>query len=173
MEENKNKTFTEQDAVEALKKVKAEWGEDMARNIEKLARLETGHFKSTQFIKTGTGGMQVPQNPDGTAAAHAPYYGWGSSFFLKHPTYTPVGTTEMFENAGASAKGGLQQDKVHPRIFVVMPSVEAWMMFLAQYAEDYKNEGGIYHWYSTLPAQQAIYKNDLDPISTPITDNLA
>lgn len=166
VEGHKN-NFTEQDAKNALQVVKNNYGVDMAKQIEKLARLETAHFKSTQFQRTGTGGMEVPKG------GLPPYYGWGSTFFLKHPFYTPVGTTDMFEGKGTSGAGGNKQVTDKPKVFVVMPSVEAWMMFLAWYAGEEKDKGGLLHWYSTDPAKQKIYAESLSHISTPITNSLA
>ena len=160
-----NKTlFTEQDAKNALAVVASKYGKTLAAQIEKVARLETAHFTSKQYKLTGTGGME--------AHGSAPYYGWYSPFFVANPSYTPVGTTDMLENTGASQIGGNPQSS-SAKIFVIMPSVEAWMMFLADYAQRNADNGGILRWYSTQTAQQQIYANSLKNISTPITNNLA
>lgn len=151
-----NKTlFTDQDAKTALAAVAAKYGKNTAALIEKVARLETTHFKSKQYQLTGTGGMEAHGN--------APYYGWYSAFFIANPQYTPVGTTDMLENKGASEIGGNPQ-MPNAKVFVIMPSVEAWMMFLADYANRYKAQGGILRWYSTDPAKQQIYQTSLNGI---------
>lgn len=159
-----NKTlFTEQDARTALAAVAAKYGKNTAALIEKVARLETSHFKSRQYQLTGTGGMEAHGN--------APYYGWYSPFFIANPGYTPVGTTDMLEGKGASEIGGNAQS-TKPKSFVIMPSVEAWMMFLADYADRYKNAGGILRWYSTNAAAQAIYQKSLNGIIPRIVNQL-
>lgn len=156
--------FTEQDAKTALAAVAAKYGKPMAAQIEKVARLETAHFKSKQYQLTGTGGMEAHGN--------APFYGWFAPFFVSNPSYSPIGTTDMLEGKGASEIGGNAQSKT-TKVFVIMPSVEAWMMFLADYAQRNAANGGILRWYSTQPAQQQIYANSLKNISTPITNALA
>lgn len=160
----KTRLFTEQDALQALSRVKNLYGVDMARSIEKVARLETNHFKSLQYKTTGTGGME--------AHGAAPYYGWYSPFFIKNPEYTPIGTTDMLENEGASKIGGNAQSN-KPKAFVIMPSVEAWMMFLADYAIRYKNNGGILRWYSTNKDSQNLYASTLAKINTPLINSIS
>lgn len=149
------KEYTADDARAAIAVVKATYGATMAANIERLARWETGHFTSLQYRKTGTGGM--------IAGGGAPYYGFYAPFFLAHPSYTPVGTTEMLANTDVWGDGG-------KKVFVIMPSVEAWMMFLADYATRYKNEGGIYRWAGTDPVKQQQYAAYLSKVSTPFTN---
>jgi hypothetical protein len=160
----KGKKFTEADAVPALAKVKAVYGKDMAVLIEKVARWETAHFKSKQYQLTGTGGME--------AFGSAPYYGWFAPFFVANPSYAPIGTTAMLENKGLSAEGGNAQS-AKPKVFVIMPSVEAWMMFLADYSTRYKSSGGIARWYSTDPANQKLYMDKLATVSPKIVNSLA
>lgn len=157
------KTFTEADAKPALAKVKAKYGIEMAKLIEKVARWETAHFTSKQYKLTGTGGME--------AHGSAPYYGWFAAFFVANPDYRPVGTTAMLENAGLSAEGGNAQSK-SAKVFVIMPSVEAWMMFLADYATRYAKDGGIARWYSTDKNAQKLYMDKLATVSSKITNAL-
>ena len=160
----KNKMYTIDDAKAGLKAVAAAYGKDVAARIEQLYRTETANFTSTQYIKCGAPGME--------AHGVAPYYGWGSAFFLRHPTYTPVGTTDFTEGKGLSGAGGNAQVKT-PKSFVIMPSVEAAMMFLAYYAETYKSQGGLLRWYSTDPDRQALYADSLSKNSTALTNSIA
>lgn len=162
--DNKRNPFNEEDARAALVKVAQVYGKPAAAQIEKVARLETSHFKSKQYQTTGTGGME--------AHGAAPYFGWYSPFFVANPSYTPVGTTDMLENKGASAIGGNPQSST-AKVFVIMPSVEAWMMFLADYAQRHATDGGILRWYSTNAANQQVYANSLKGISTPLTNQFA
>ncbi len=153
------KMFTEKDAVEALKKVAAKHGKEMAKKIEKVARLETAHFASKAYKATGTGGME--------SHGIAPYYGWGSMFFLRNPSYTPIGTVDFKEGAGVAKNGGRM------KTFVIMPSVEAWMMFIADYAIRHQDNGGILRWYSTNKEAQKLYASKLAEISARITNSIA
>jgi hypothetical protein len=158
------KKFTADDALQALRVVKNNYGEDLARKIEQLARLETAHFSSQQFQLTGTGGME--------AHGSAPYYGWFAPFFIANPQYTPIGTTDMLEGKGLSGQGGNQQITDAKKVFVIMPSVEAWMMFLADYAKRYADSGGIFRWYSTDVAKQQLYAAQLASITPRFTNSL-
>lgn len=160
----KGKQFTEADAKTALAKVAAKYGKTVAATIEKVARIETAHFASKQYRDTGTGGME--------AFGPAPYYGWFAPFFIANPSYAPVGTTAMLENKGLSSQGGNAQS-AKPKVFVIMPSVEAWMMFLADYAERHKANGGMLRWYSTDKNAQALYAQKLAQITPKITNTLA
>ena len=58
LKENK-KVFTIQDAENAIKYAKNKYGAEFARTFEQLLRLETNHFRSSQYINTGTGGLMV------------------------------------------------------------------------------------------------------------------
>ena len=51
--------FTEEDAIEALKKAQIEFGTEKAKILEKILRWETAHFKSKQFQFTGSAGMEI------------------------------------------------------------------------------------------------------------------
>lgn len=51
--------FTENHARTAILAVKQKYGETMARTVEKMFRLETSHFRSEQYRKTGTAGMEA------------------------------------------------------------------------------------------------------------------
>lgn len=157
------KTFNIDDAKAGLLKVAQVYGKAVAAEIEKVARFETAHFTSRQYQLTGTGGMEAHGN--------APYYGWFAPFFIANPDYTPIGTTALLEGKGLSIEGGTAQNK-NAKAFVIMPSTEAWMMFLANYRERYKAEGGIARWYSKDTAQQKLYLDKLRGVRTPLTDSI-
>jgi len=53
------KSFTIDDGKTAVLAVKSKYGVDMAKIIERMFRWETGHFKSGQYKKTGSAGMEV------------------------------------------------------------------------------------------------------------------
>ncbi len=56
-----DKMFTEEDAKKAILKVKEKFGLSMAQLVEKMMRLETAHFTSRQYVKTGSAGMEEGQ----------------------------------------------------------------------------------------------------------------
>jgi len=55
----KKNMYTEQDAKDAILNIEKKYGKEMAQTVEKMARLETNHFKSSQFKLTGTAGMEA------------------------------------------------------------------------------------------------------------------
>lgn len=72
--------------------ISKKYGKDIAANVERIYRLETNHFKSDQFKKTGSAGM----------LSFSPFYpyGWNSlkEFWDKNPEYKPVGTNYSFSS---------------------------------------------------------------------------
>ena len=58
------------DVYQGLKRVKNIYGKDYAKKIEQVFRLETGHFKSSQFKNGFSGGMVASKNTFP--------YGWSS-----------------------------------------------------------------------------------------------
>jgi hypothetical protein len=69
-----DKNFTIQDAKSGLEKIEKIHGKRMAQLIEKMMRLETGHFRSLQYIKTGSAGMEVGKWPNLPMASIAGTY---------------------------------------------------------------------------------------------------
>ncbi len=104
----KMKNFNEDDAKKAITNVKMKYGTDMAKIVEKMMRLETRHFKSKQYIQTGSGGME---------AGH-----WANI-----PNNATSGTIDFKDN----------QDK-HIGHFIVWNSVTDFANYLAEYIKRYK-----------------------------------
>jgi len=50
--------FSETDAKNAILEVQKKYGTSIAQTVEKMYRLETANFKSSQYILTGTAGME-------------------------------------------------------------------------------------------------------------------
>jgi len=55
----KMNNFNENDAKAAILFVKNKYGNEIAKKVEQIMRLETGNFKSKQYIQTGSAGMEV------------------------------------------------------------------------------------------------------------------
>lgn len=146
--------FNEADAKAALRVIYDKYGKDMATVIERMYRDETAHFKSLQYVKCGTGGMEAFGEP--------PHYGWDSSFFSQHPDFTPTGIWEAFENKGMSGQGGNKQVTDKKKRFIVFPSVLGGMEYKAFYIN--KHNGNWARWHSTDTTIQATYKKHLEDI---------
>lgn len=149
-----SKSFDIHDAEVGLKVVYNNFGKEMASNVERMYRMETNHFKSSQYRHTGTGGMEV-HGP-------APYYGWTPSYF----TQPPVGIYSIYENKGLSGIGGNAQVTSRRKQFVIMPSVGAAMMFKANYIQGH--DGNYARWFSTNPQAQALYRTKIQSITPKI-----
>jgi len=124
----------------SLNSVQAKYGKDIAQWVEKIYRLETNHFKSGQFKKTGSAGM--------IAASKIYPYGWltPKKLWDSNPRMAPIGSVKMKENQGVVEE------------FLIFPTVEAAMLSLAIYISKYGNPA---RWYSTDPNKQAKYLSDL------------
>lgn len=144
------RNFTITDAKEALRVIYDRHGKDMATIVERMYRDETAHFKSKQYINTGTGGMEV--------FGSAPYYGWDSNLFTK----TPIGTWSSFENKGMSGQGGNAQVTDKKKVFIVFPTVLSAMEFKVAYINKYN--GNYARWHSVNITVQENYKKALQGI---------
>lgn len=157
---NKSGNYTEDDAKAALKIIFNTYGREYATIIEKMYRLETAHFKSSQYKNTGTGGME--------AHGQAPYYGWDTNFFESNPEFKPMGLWSAYENAGLSGVGGNAQVKSSQKKFVILPSVLAGMEYKAQYFK--RHNGNYARWFSKEKGAQDTYKETLKTIKSRIVD---
>lgn len=156
--------FNEKDAVDALRKIRKEYGLQMAVDVEKVYRWETAHFTSQQYKKTGSPGME--------AHGAAPYYGWASTPWKKRPELTPCGLVSFFENKGMSGvEGANEQVTDRKKQFLAFDSVYAAMYALAEYIK--RHNGNYARWYSTTAEGQQLYRNKLANVRARIVDDLA
>lgn len=152
--------FTVKDAESALKYIYDTYGKEIAIIIERMYRLETAHFTSSQYVKCGTGGME--------AHGDAPYYGWDKTFFDSHPDYKPVGLYDAYEGKGLSGQGGNTQVTDRKKRFVILPSVEAGMVYKAEYIIRY--DGNYARWYSKNTEAQQKYKIEVVKVRAKIVE---
>jgi hypothetical protein len=140
-----------QDIINGLTKVQEVYGHAFARRIEQLFRNETAHFKSGNFLKTFSPGMEIG------GITEFPY-GWGSlkTFWEANPQYKPSGTFAQAENTSALAK------KRGVRTFIKFPTVEASMMTVAHLIKIRGGNAG--SWFSKNAVQQKKYNEELDKI---------
>lgn len=127
-----------------LKKIKARFGEKIARWVEQIYRKETANFTSKQYRATYSAGME----------AHTPAYPYGwttpAQLWKREPGLRPVGVLSFRENQTGIMKP-----------FLAFRNLEGGMMALAVYLEKYQNPG---RWYSLDPDNQARYISELATI---------
>ncbi|MFC5474140.1 LysM peptidoglycan-binding domain-containing protein [Paraherbaspirillum soli] len=142
--------FNENDAREALRYIYDKYGKDTAEVVERMYRVETAHFKSKQYQKCGTPGMESHGAP--------PYYGWSGSYFNE----APIGLWAAFEGAGLSGAGGNAQITDKKKQFVMVSSVKVGMEYIAKYMAAYN--GNYARWFSTDESKQELYKKTLNDV---------
>lgn len=124
------------------------------RNVERIFRLETSHFKSKQFRETYSPGMEK----------HGINYPWGwvtpSKLWDKEPSTKPIGFLTMPEN-----KTGIR------KTFLKFPSLYASMKTLAVYLVKYDNNAA--RWYSLDGMAQQRYRKTLNSIIPRINNEIA
>lgn len=138
---------TEAQMRAAFQAARARFGADIARNAERIYRLETAHFKSGQFRATNTAGMRATRDT----------YPFGWKERGTNPAlFAPV--VYMAENAGG------------PRVaWVAFIRFEDALTYLCKVLQERGNNPGA--WNSTDPARQTSYNAALQGIRTPFTDN--
>ncbi len=142
---------TDAEILKGLQKVKEVYGLSHAKRLEQLFRNETAHFKSGNFLKTLSPGMEV-----GSKTIYP--YGWSSliEFWEINPQYKPIGTYSQTENSSKLAQ------KRGVRTFICFGSIEASMMSVAHLI---KLRGGRFGaWFSKNAVQQLNYEHELDKI---------
>ncbi len=148
-----DKLFNLEDAERALRLIYDNYGEEIAKNVEMMYRWECSHFKSGQYKYCGGPGMEAANN-------HHPTYGWNGEMYDKFPKYTPVGIWEEFENKGMSGKGGNTQVTDHKKKYIQFPSVEAGMVYVAEFLV--RHNGNVGRWHTTEVSRQPDYVTNIN-----------
>lgn len=130
-----------------LSRVVLDYGMDVARNVERIYRLETANYTSGQFHATNTPGMHAftASFPFGWSLAQD---GLSASDF--HPTIS------MDENAGGTFQ------------WVVFKTLAQAVHYVGFFLNKYGNNPG--RWKSTEPGPQASYRAAVAALPTPICD---
>lgn len=123
------------------------YSDEVLRDVEKIFRLETNHFKSGQFKYTYSAGMEVHGSPRRGNLV----FGWDIRHFANN-SKLPNDYIEMPEN-----QTGIKKK------FIKFNTLTDSVRTLANYINKYKNPA---RWYSTEPTQQAEYLNKLSNIKT-------
>lgn len=146
--------FTIEDAETALKKINEKYGKEMAKNVEMMYRWECDHFRSGQYINCGAPGMEVSQDAKG------PEYGWNGELYENYPEFTPIGLWSAFENKGKSGQGGNAQVTDKQKRYIMFPSVDAGMHYVADFI--LRHNGNIGRWHSLDKTTQNNYIKDIN-----------
>lgn len=144
--------------LSALKKVALHYGKDMAIKVEALFRNETKHFKSGNFLKCFSPGME--------ATVDFMPYGWSSlaPYWKEHSEYAPIGIHKQVENDSAMMKSRGE------RRFIMFPNLEAAMMTVAKRLDLKGGDTG--SWASNNPDSQKKYREYLLKIKTHLANSL-
>lgn len=153
IKKHKTNSFTIDDAEVALKKINKRYGKEMAKNVEMMYRWECDHFRSGQYINCGAPGMEVSEHSKG------PEYGWDGDLYKKFPEFTPVGLWSAYENVGKSGKGGNAQVTNKQKKYIMFPTVEAGMHYVAEFI--LRHNGNIGRWHSLDKTKQNNYVKDI------------
>jgi hypothetical protein len=155
-EPSSNPMLIEDDIIDALQGLKAKYGKDNAAMIERLFRLETAHFKSSQWMNARTPGMEI-----GGGVKEFPY-GWSSLYeFAKAYDYEPgdFSTWTHAENKTGKIK-----------TFIVFPSVKAAFDFVGYLMK--KRNWNFGSWFSTKETSQRQYVDTLNTIRARYVETL-
>ena len=138
----------EDEILDALKNIKATYGSDKAAMIERLFRLETAHFKSSQWVHSLTPGMEI-----GGSVRTFPF-GWSSLYaFAKEYQYDPSSFSTLTQTENGTGR---------LKTFIVFPSVKASFDFVA-YLMDKRN-WNFGSWFSLEEESQKRYVDSLNAI---------
>lgn len=134
------------DPAQVFPKLAEQYGTEYTRNIEKLFRYETGHFKSRQFLAGYSPGMVATKN-------NFPF-GWASlqEFVQANPKYKDGYSLKSFDtDAGQKS-------------YVGFPSLEASANFVAWFLKT-KRGGNVGLWNSTDPGEASAYLANLQRVT--------
>lgn len=148
----KNKSVSVDGPKEALERVKNMFGPEIAKNVERIYRLETRNFDSEQYRKTFSAGQEAVEGIDKYP------YGWNDSFWNKYPTLRPIGLVGMNDVSGTYAR------------FIKYPNVTAGMLYLGDFLRRYNNNPG--RWFTTNDAAQKTYNEKIASITPLLTISL-
>jgi len=139
---------------DAFRSALSKFSEPIVRNCERLYRLETNNFKSNQFLKTFSPGMEKFGN-------NFPY-GWQSldnALWKSHPLLAPVGALPFCENRTGKTKW-----------FLKFPSAKAAVYTVCTFLQLHNNNPG--RWYSLSLTSQATYNTNVAKFKTDIVDEI-
>jgi hypothetical protein len=135
----------------SLKKATEIFDLSIVQNCERIYRLESGNFTSSQFLGTYSAGMEP--------AAPSYPFGWKSlqPFWDEHTSYKPTEIKSYRETATGITKQ-----------FIKFPTVEAGVMTLCYWLTLNNNNPG--RWFSTDGQNQTTYNEKISNIQPVYTN---
>lgn len=133
----------------SFRKIKEKYGDEIAQYTEKIARLESNHFRDFKAISSNNYGFML-------AFSDNYPYGWTElkSFWDANPQYAPTGVYR--------ASNGFN--------YLQFRDAEGGLFSVAQKLKLIKESGNHYGYYfSKLPTQANDYLNKLNSIKTQLT----
>lgn len=117
--------------IEALERIKNEFGKEIAQRVEQIFRLETANFKSDLFKKTNSAGLL-----------------WNEKYFSHRDKFC-IWVKEVKDPNGNLIKNiivpeGTEGSKRY--CYVVFPNIYDGMRYLAVYLRKYGLENGTKRW---------------------------
>ncbi len=153
-----NRPFTDAQLQTAFNALKEKYGSAFAKEIEQLYRKETAHFKSGQFLKTFSPGMEV------SPSKHTFPYGWSSLVDFAnsyHPTnHAPVNAQTTFLVPMKENNTGIT------KYYVGFPDLFGAIQFVGYTLAKRVHPG---YWRSTQPAIADTYRASYKQINTQFT----
>jgi hypothetical protein len=155
-ESMKEKSYTLQDAEDAFSVVVQHFPKEIASQLEKLFRLETAHFKSGQFRRSGSAGM--------VAIKESFPYGWNS---LKEYLNTDLAVDKNTENYGIISMNVRGKEYK----YISFPNLVDSFLFVAWFIGA-KRGGNFAAWYSLNSEKQKEYRSKMAGVRTPFVNSL-
>jgi hypothetical protein len=152
----KDKSYSVQDAEDAFSVVAQHFPKEIASQLEKLFRLETAHFKSGQFRRSGSAGMVANKT-------EFPF-GWNS---LKEYLNTPLAVDKNPENYGVISMNVRGKEWK----YIAFPNLVDSMLFIAWFIGA-KRGGNFSAWYSLNADKQKEYASKMAGVRTPFVNSL-
>ena len=135
----------------AFKTVVNKYGVEIARNTERIIRLETAHFTSNLWIKYNNAGMQAVENDFP--------YGWESMRKLWGESVPKMvnGVIPLKENKQKDVKGsGIIQS------FIIFSNPLAQILSIATFLLNHDNDAG--DWFAAKESEQIGYEAKINSI---------
>jgi hypothetical protein len=117
--------------IEALKRIKNEFGQETAQRVEQIFRLETANFRSDLFKKTNSAGLL-----------------WNERYFSHRDKFC-IWVKEIRDSKGNLVKNAIVQTGTEGSkkfCYVVFPSIYDGMRYLAVYLSKYGIDTGTKRW---------------------------
>lgn len=159
VEKTKLQNPSEVEIKNAFTKLAENYGLPIAKAVEKIFRLETRHFASSQFRVAFSAGM--------LKFGSVFPYGWGRQLKLwtLYPELAPDGTYTIYVKVLPDGRGVISstpKEGYKKYVYLTFPSIYAG---LAAVAENIKSRGNAESWNSNDPKEQKVYLSRLNTIS--------